>query len=71
MFNGERYRLSAATRTGTPKYDAEYNQKYLKGLGFKTRRIRCGKYYYVYARKKKKQSKTKFNTNLLKKSHAP
>lgn len=49
---GRNWRLTAASRQGVPKGDAEYNKEYLKGLGFKTRRFKVGRYYYVYAIKK-------------------
>jgi hypothetical protein len=51
-FNGKRFTLSAATRFGVPKADAEYNQDYLEGMGFRTRRVKRGHGdYLVYAQK--------------------
>lgn len=51
--DGKIWRRSGATKYGVPKYDAEYNQRYLKKLGYKTRRIKVGRYYVVYGRKGK------------------
>jgi len=50
-FDGKKYRVSAATRKGVPKYDAKYNQRYLKKMGFKTRVVKTGGEWYCYARK--------------------
>lgn len=55
-FEGKEFIISAATHHGVPYNDAEYNIKYLKGLGFETRLVSAGEAgheeFYVYGRKR-------------------
>ena len=52
VFNNNPFVISAATKFGVSKSDAENNKEYLKSIGFNARIVKKGTAYYVYGCKK-------------------